>query len=139
MGNKTPPYPNAPSWTTARFWGNIRGALRRGATFYPPKLECMKAAEVKVPLLDKEGNQAYYSATAKKAGQPRTRTDFKCAHCSKVCKRANVEVDHIVGAGVLKDWDDLVPFVQRLYCSVDGLQVLCKPCHLIKTKEDKLL
>ena len=99
----------------------------------------MKAAEVKVPLLDKAGNQAYYSATAKKAGQPRTRTDFTCAHCNKDHKRTNVEVDHIVGAGTLRDWDDLVPFVQRLYCSIEGLQVLCKQCHSIKTKKDKTL
>jgi len=48
-----------------------------------------------------------------------------------------VAVDHIIPAGTLRCADDLPQFVERLFCEVDGLQVLCKTCHDKKTKKDK--
>lgn len=48
--------------------------------------------------------------------------------------RKEVQIDHIEPAGSLKGFDDLPGFVERLFCEVDGLQVLCKDgCHNKKT------
>lgn len=49
----------------------------------------------------------------------------------------DVQVDHIIPAGSLQSTDDLKGFVERLFCSIDGLQVLCKPCHDDKTQKEK--
>ena len=48
-----------------------------------------------------------------------------------------VEVDHIVPAGSLKTFDDLPEFVERMFCEADGFQVLCKPCHQLKTNAER--
>jgi len=56
--------------------------------------------------------------------------------------RKDINVDHVVPVvsvtNTQKD-QSLDTFAERLYCEVDGLQVLCKPCHTIKTNEEKVL
>jgi 5-methylcytosine-specific restriction endonuclease McrA len=37
----------------------------------------------------------------------------------------------------LKTYNDLPAFVKNLFCEEDNLQVLCKPCHDVKTKEER--
>ena len=49
-----------------------------------------------------------------------------------------VQVDHIIPAGSLRSLEDIAGFVERLAVEdVNDLQVLCKPCHLQKGKEDR--
>lgn len=68
----------------------------------------------------------------------RLKTEYICAHCSKWFKRADVQIDHIVECGSLKGWNDIVPFIKRLSIEdINGYQVLCKKCHLVKTKAYK--
>lgn len=67
---------------------------------------------------------------------PNTRTIWKvkCARCEGWFKKNQVEVDHKKGEHSLKTLDDLVQFVLSILdVTTDGLQVLCKPCHRIKT------
>lgn len=40
-------------------------------------------------------------------------------------------------AGSLQSASDLPGFVERLFCEIDGLQVLCNNCHDLKTKQEK--
>lgn len=49
----------------------------------------------------------------------------------------NIEVDHIIPCGILRSSDDLKGFVERLFCEADGLVVMCKKCHKIKTEKEK--
>jgi 5-methylcytosine-specific restriction endonuclease McrA len=58
---------------------------------------------------------------------------YTCAYCLKDFPLKQVQVDHIkpVVPKNFTTWDD---FISRLYCEAKGLQVLCKPCHLIKSK-----
>lgn len=45
-----------------------------------------------------------------------------------------VQIDHITPIAINSEsWDD---YINRLLCPVEELQVLCKACHKIKTKEE---
>lgn len=88
--------------------------LRKLSRMYPLKNEALKKARV----------------------APAT---FQCAKCKKTYERSGVNVDHVepvidpkVG---FKDWDT---YINRLFCPLEGLQVLCGPCHDEKTKEENI-
>lgn len=129
MPRKTPPCEVYPAWTTARFWGFVRSALRQAFNRYPPKYESIKDASTTF--------QDGIYKTGAKAGKPKYRKLYQCAHCEQQFMQKDVQVDHIVPAGTLKDYHDLPEFVRRLFCSKEGLQVLCKTCHNIKTQQEK--
>jgi 5-methylcytosine-specific restriction endonuclease McrA len=63
----------------------------------------------------------------------RVKWEYQCALCGGWFKGKETQVDHIVPCGTLKSFEDLAPFVRRLFCEADGLQVVCKPCHAEKT------
>ena len=129
MPRKTPPFPNHPEWTTAKFFGFIRSGLREKFNRYPPKYDALKRASKVIP--------AGKYKTGQKAGQDKFRKVYTCASCEKDFMQKDVQVDHIIPAGSLQSTDDLKGFVERLFCSIDGLQVLCKPCHDDKTQKEK--
>lgn len=129
MPRKTPPSEVYPAWTTARFWGFIRSALRQAFNRYPPKYEAIK-------LVAHTYKYGEYKTGAKK-GQPKMVRRYTCAHCMNNFMQKEVQVDHIIGAGSLKSFDDLPGFTRRLFCKQEDLQVLCKPCHHVKTQQEK--
>lgn len=66
---------------------------------------------------------------------------WKCATCGELCKKKDVQVDHIDPVvpldGYANGMDyDLNEFAVRLFCSVKNLQVLCKPCHKLKSADE---
>ena len=129
MGVKTPPFEHWPEWTTAKFFGFLRSGLREKFNRYPPKYECIKASSVTIM----DGKYK----TGPKKGTPKMVKRYLCSACDKLHLQKDVQVDHIVGAGSLKSFDDLSGFASRLFCGADGLQVMCKPCHHIKTQQEK--
>lgn len=130
MGRKTPPFSKYPAWTEARFWGFIRSGLREKFNRYPPKYETLKQA-----CSDVSTGEVY--KTGKRAGQEKTVKMYHCAECKEHFRQKDVQVDHTIQAGSLKTFDDLPGFVERLFCGPEDLQVLCKPCHEIKTQQEK--
>ena len=64
---------------------------------------------------------------------------YSCAECKHHFIAAEVQVDHINPVVDPKkgfvNWDD---FINRMFCEQSNLQVLCKPCHKIKTDQEKL-
>lgn len=65
---------------------------------------------------------------------------FICTSCKVSLDRNSVQVDHIspvskVDTGFI-DWNT---YLSRLFCSIDNLTTLCKPCHKLKTKEEQTL
>ena len=105
-------------WTEARYWGFIRSALREANRRFTPRYAAKAAAKKAV--------------TGK-----RHRFEFQCAECKQWFKDKEVQVDHIVPAGTLRSYADLPQFVENMFCEADGLQVLCKPCHQIKTNAER--
>lgn len=107
--------------TPAQQFAFIKGALRAGTVKFPPRYEVLNAA--------KRGRQIN-QATGRLAEH------YQCAQCLGLFPASLVVVDHInsvVDVTGFSSWDDVIA---RMFCSADGLQVLCKPCHAIKTKEE---
>lgn len=113
---------NGGQWTESRYRSFIISALRMASMKWGPKNECKKQARVK-------------------------RGHYRCAECGEVVpasikegrkKHNNVFVDHIVPVidpeiG-FTTWDD---YINRMFCEVENLQVICKACHDVKTTEER--
>ncbi len=130
MARTTPPFSNYPAWTTAKFFGFIRSGLREKFNRYPVKYEALKAA-----CSDVETGEVF--KTGQRAGQNKTVKMYECAECKQLFRQKSVQVDHKEPAGSLKSFKDLTGFAERLFCGVEGLQILCSPCHDIKTYREK--
>jgi hypothetical protein len=62
----------------------------------------------------------------------------QCAICHNAFIEKTLKLDHIdpcVDPDV--GWVSYEHFANRLFCTVDGYQSLCKPCHDQKTKEER--
>lgn len=117
---RTPPYSEYPEWSEAKFWGFIRSSLRSASSRWPPKYQCLNLATRPYVGPDK-----------------RRKKERQCAACKDWFPTTQTQADHIIPAGKLSSWEDLVPFVQRMFVGVDGFQCLCTECHNRKTAEER--
>jgi hypothetical protein len=106
---------NGGQWTEARYFGFIRSSLRAAFMRWGPK----SAAKTLAREYTDDGVR------------------YRCAECDDLYTNADTQVDHIKPCGSLRSYADLPGFVQRMFCEVDGFQVLCKDCHQIKTNQEK--
>lgn len=67
----------------------------------------------------------------------RERGKYECAGCGELFGPKVIKIDHIDPVidpvTGFTTWDN---HISRLFCGADGLQVLCKPCHDEKSKEE---
>jgi 5-methylcytosine-specific restriction endonuclease McrA len=110
------PY-NSGTMSVSAFWGMIRSCLRQKSRWWKP------IADAKVKA----------RRSCKNCG--RQKWEYQCNKCKEWWPDKEIQVDHIIEAGELKSGKDLEKFVERLFCEVDGLQVLCTTCHNEKTQE----
>ena len=106
-------------WTEARFWQFIRSTLRAASRKWPPLIRTVFEQ-------NRRPNQS---------SNKRMKWEFQCHECGYWFPRKEVEADHIIPCGSLKTYADLPGFVERLFCEVDGLRVLCKACHAERKNE----
>ena len=118
MGNRTPDWPEYPAWSTARYFQFLRSALRGAWGRWPAKFQLLKENRRTV------------------TGR-RHKFEYMCAQCKGWFQQKEIQVDHIIPAGALNCHEDLKGFVARLFVGVDKLQIMCKPCHKVKTKEER--
>lgn len=110
-------------WSDARFKNWIISLLRRGTMRWPPKNECLKNAKTKRKKNSKTGRLAQH---------------YKCNKCKKDFPLTQVSVDH--KSPVVDPKTGFINFdvyIERMFCSLKGLQVLCKLCHDNKTKRER--
>jgi len=64
---------------------------------------------------------------------------YKCAKCLAVSKIKGMHIDHIspvVDPAVgFVNWE---VYISRMFCLASNLQLLCKPCHSLKTATERL-
>jgi 5-methylcytosine-specific restriction endonuclease McrA len=118
MGQLKPRTHAGRTWTKARYFQFIRSALRQAFQRYPVK-------------------QQVKSANRKAVTGKRHKWLYTCAHCDQAFKDKEVQVDHIIPAGRLNSFKDLPGFVKRLYCEPGDMQILCRPCHAVKTASER--
>ena len=112
---------NAGSLTESQYWGKIRSALRKAFQYWKPMQIALDQASRKY-----EGPNKLQ------------KKEYQCAHCSGWFKRTEVQIDHIIECGSLRSFEDIEGFLRRLTPEDPAaFDILCKPCHLAKTKEDK--
>jgi hypothetical protein len=114
---------NGGTMTESQYFSKIRSILRSGFRYWKPMQLALEAASRPSQNINK-----------------RIKKEYQCNHCKKWYKRADVEIDHIEEAGSLNNYDDIVPFIQRLTKEdISSYQILCKPDHAIKTNLFKQL
>jgi len=111
---------NAGTLTESAFWSFIRSALRQKSRFWKPITQCKM-----------KSRRAY------KGPLKRQKFEYQCKECLNWFPDKKINVDHILPAGSLRCANDLPGFVERLFCEVDNLQVLCEICHNKKTQDEK--
>lgn len=114
---------NGGQWTPARFHSFIKGALRAASSRWPPKFVALQNAFTGTKTNSKTGRKAKH---------------YRCNMCNEEFPGSEVQVDHIIPTidpfvGFVS-WDNVV---ERMFCEADGYQVLCKPCHQIKTNVER--
>ena len=121
MGKKTPPFPNYPEWTQARFNSFIKSALRQAWSRYPVKYQILEDACVGKKINPKTGRLAKH---------------YRCALCKREFINKEMQVDHTtpIGGPSKGGWDGVG---DRMFISKSGGQALCKECHKKKTKDEK--
>ena len=108
---------NGETMTESQYFSKIRSILRSGFRYWKPMQLALEAASRPSQSLNK-----------------RIKKEYHCNHCKKWYKRADVEIDHKIECGSLSTYEDIVPFIQRLTKeNIDAYQILCKPCHKLKT------
>lgn len=106
-------------------WDRLLRENRR--LFYQSELrrQVIREAAIEEPIYKKDGT---LSKRVKIVG-------YTCNHC-KCCilPHEKLDVDHIdpVRSGYSR-----ISQIEIVWSDKDNLQVLCKPCHVQKTKEDK--
>lgn len=118
--SKVPKTRNAGTMTEASFWAFIRSTLRNKSRWWKPITLC------------KQNSKRPYKGPLK-----RQKFEYQCNACKNWFPEKEINVDHVVPAGSLNNAQDLPGFVERLFCEVDGLQILCKTCHDDKTLKEK--
>ena len=106
--------------TEAAFWSFIRSALRQKSRFWKP-----------VTLCKHKSRRPYHGPNT------RQKFEYQCNDCKNWFPEKHINVDHIIPAGSLNCLNDLPGFVERLFCEIDALQVMCEKCHDTKTKNER--
>jgi len=117
--NAAPKTRNNGTLTESAFWSFIRSGLRQKSRWWKPITQCKLNAK-----------RSY------KGPNKRQKFEYQCNDCKKWFAEKNINVDHTIPVGALNCAEDLPGFVNRLFCEVDNLQILCSTCHDTKTKQE---
>lgn len=110
-----------PEWTQSRYESFVKSALRSASVRWPPRYKVLNEAKRGKRINQKTGRLAEH---------------YECAGCHNLFPSAAIALDHtepVVPTTGFVSWDDVI---NRLFCSAENLQVLCKECHKVKSKQE---
>ncbi len=108
-------------WTRSEFMAMIRSSLKEDTKYWKPKLRY------------KNERCRPYTGTNKTIKE-----EGQCEHCDKWFAKSALQVDHKDPCGSLNELDDMKDFTLRTFMETqDAWQLLCKPCHEIKTYAER--
>lgn len=112
----------ADPWNPVKVKNFIISLLRAGSRKWPPRSAVLNAAKTEKKINSKSGRLAQH---------------YLCSTCVKDFPLTQIQVDHISPvidpAMGFVDWNT---YIQRMFCDEDNLQILCKSCHAVKSKEE---
>jgi len=103
-------------WTEGKYWSFLRGGIRRMSMRWKP----IRDAKLRA--------RRPYAGPNK-----RQKFEYLCEACGGWFSDKETQVDHKIPAGSLTSYEDVGPFIERLFCEVDDLRVMCKGCHNVET------
>lgn len=112
---------NNGEWTTARYNSFVKGGLRSISQRWPPKYRVLSKA---------------YAGSRTNPESGRIAKFYGCAVCKGEFTAKNVEVNHIISVIPVEGFDSWDNVINRLFCEEDGLEVVCKPCHKLISKQE---
>ena len=107
-------------WTQAKYNSFVKSALRGASRKWQPIQACLREARV--------GRGQYLCAGCKETVPVTAVVNGK--------RSKNIYADHIEPIVPVTGWEGWDSCVERMFCELDGLQALCKPCHDTKSKEE---
>lgn len=122
-GTMTPPAKgrNSGQWTEARYRQFVKGGLRQLSRRWPPISKARARARISRGI--------YLCALCHLHVPASVRIDGE--------RKPNIYVDHIEPVVPLTGWTTWDDIIARMFVEVDGLQVLCGPCHREKTEAER--
>jgi 5-methylcytosine-specific restriction endonuclease McrA len=105
----------------ALLWKGIR---KLWTSFSENRRTLLDSMVVKIPMIKKDGTEG------------KTLLNYwPCAICGELVRER--DVDHVNPIGKSPTCDEEIgKATERLFCSIENLQIVCKPCHKKKTKKD---
>lgn len=114
--------------TESAFMSFVRSGIRKGL---------WEKHRVKLGFLEDSVELVVNTNPRSKKRFPKVKK-WKCAICGDMFGTNDVEVDHMEGNHSLKTMDDLQTFVtSMIVVTKEELQIVCKPCHKIKSYAEK--
>jgi 5-methylcytosine-specific restriction endonuclease McrA len=108
------------------FMSWIRGGIRQGLwNRHPVKLEFIKKNRIQIKNPNPRGNKPLVWGGV-------------CSQCNNHFVQKDLEVDHREGGHSLKTINDVQSFIENIvFVTEDDLQLVCKPCHKIRSQMDR--
>ena len=120
----------------SKFKGRIISALRRLSYSWPPLNAALKLARRDLSTYECAHCHDYiYDGDSDKT------LKNVCSRHSRTVRKGKLHKDHIAPIIPLEgfklkiwDWNE---YISRMYCEINGIQILCEKCHQIKTDNEK--
>lgn len=116
---KAPKIYNCGLWTENQFRNTVNAHLRR--LNWAPRNQVLKDAFIDHRENPKTGRQKMV---------------YLCAHCNDNFFREEVQADHVEPVIPVTGFVSFDDSIKRMFCEKEGFQILCKPCHTIKSNEE---
>lgn len=111
-------------WTEARYRTFVKGALRQATMKWKPIQDCKKFARIR---------RGWYRCACCKEEIPSTIVVNRRRVKNAIVDHIKPIVDPRLG---FTTWDVCI---ERMYCELDNLQLICLACHNVKCAEEKVI